>query len=254
MIVKGLLLVGSVVAFGALTLFAAILAVVQRSQKAALQKWLTIAGVSFVVSIGLAWYTVYRTVETVVEHSDAIAEKIADGADQAATHAKEGLSEAMVDNRTWLLEPDTNAIVAQLHAWAPDSIRDSIPATHYTYFGFLDSWRFPLVYPYAIDCIDVFEKGWVANESAVKRHIHDGGGSIWVNMPAFSTFQFDANYFLAQHPQRVADTITTYSLFYFHTEESETFTSETQLFERARALNYTGPDTLMTIPNYNILF
>ena len=49
--------------------------------------------------------------------------------------------------------------IAKLKSYVPENVLKTVDAEFYTYAGFRDWWRFPLVYPYSICCIDTLDAG-----------------------------------------------------------------------------------------------
>jgi hypothetical protein len=94
---------------------------------------------------------------------------------------------------------DTSRQVRLLMTYEQAKYKGKIPWNYYHYFGFRDWWRFPLVYPYSIHCIDMLDRGWIENE-ADKKSDEDfvKGGSAQIFYPKFTEFIFDEKYFVGE--------------------------------------------------------
>ncbi len=72
------------------------------------------------------------------------------------------------DPREYTIDEDhPNPQVELLKSYVPAERLPTINPGYYTYFGFRDLWRFPLVYPYSIQTIDTVNYGRFLDESEV---------------------------------------------------------------------------------------
>ncbi len=237
MIFKSILLTTAIIGGIFLTIISLSLAITKRDRKSK-KNWGVIFGVSMVLTIGLTAYTVIK----VINHAEAFWDNTA-----------EALAETMNDDREDVLV--NNEYIALLKSYTPDSLKGKEPNGFYTYFGFRDWYRFPLVYPYSLNCIDGTEYGHIYNEiNAVDiEHNHDGVIQLYVNN--ITAFSLDRNILLAKtsSPHYENDP-PEYLVFYFATQKVENFDTQEALMKRANEMSYSGPDTLMTIDEYNALF
>src|SRR5262245_52027323 len=60
--------------------------------------------------------------------------------------------------------------IAKLKSHVPANVLKTVDPEFYTYSGFRDWWRFPLVYPYSVKCIDTLDSGHLSQ--------HDGKSEI----------------------------------------------------------------------------
>jgi hypothetical protein len=104
---------------------------------------------------------------------------------------------------------DTTDYLRTLKTYEPSKYKGKVPDGYYTNYGFRDWWRFPLVYPYSITCIDVLDHGILTNDSGKTDFAE--GNPVVQSSPEFNAFTFDANYFAAeiyQTPgQKASDTL-----------------------------------------------
>jgi len=123
---------------------------------------------------------------------------------------------------------------------------EEIPNDFYTYTGFRDWWRWPLVYPYSIHTIDIkYSEGILYDESA-QDNIKDpnNGGYSFSELSGIDEFNFDCNFLLIKSRSK-------YYLFSFYTNEIEEFREESELLNAAEQVGYNAEKQLMTIEEYD---
>jgi hypothetical protein len=148
------------------------------------------------------------------------------------------------DDRSCLSD---NPQVQLLKSYVSEQTLESMNPDFYTYFGFRDWWRAPLVYPYSIHVIDGLESGYLVDESAITDY---ETASLQNGVDLFSgiqRFTFDKNYLLVD---RGSDFI----LFKFQTGESQPFETEQDLITEAQNLQFEGNFEFITLKDYNALF
>ncbi len=131
------------------------------------------------------------------------------------------------------------------------------PEEFYTYLGFKDYYRYPLRYPFSIHAMYGHMEGELYNETNVSRFDENDNGEIYSGISGINKFAFDKSYVLIE--QAVSSTRTDkiiyhYVLFNFDTEKKEEVSSLTKLLDLAKTRGYSGPDTLMTLEQYYLLF
>lgn len=151
--------------------------------------------------------------------------------------------------------PYKSSQIELLKSYTPDTLRSSVPETFYTYFGFRDWYRYPLVYPYSLNCIDEKNYGTIVSESGVADIEYDGNGSRNTAVQGIVQFGFNQDYLVAKcvdHLSTKKD--TSYVVFEFKNENSA-FYNNTDEFEQALyEINFTGGDSLISVPEYEELF
>lgn len=139
--------------------------------------------------------------------------------------------------------------VDRLKKYSDPDIIKSIDPMFYTYAGFRDWYRLPLVYPYEVTCIDVLERGQLSKHNG-KGPVDDPNksseGVIW----DVTRFTFDRNYLLLRcEPEPSKGTRIDWILFQFKTGKSDTFTTGEELIRVAKERGYTGDGQMHTIRN-----
>jgi hypothetical protein len=137
--------------------------------------------------------------------------------------------------------------VQLLKSYVPKETLESIDPEFYTYFGFRDWWRFPLVYPYSIHAVDSLDDGYLVDERPVTDYESDSTNDAVDLFDGIQTFTFDKNYLLAD---REKDFI----LFEFKTGKQSSFKTKQELINEAKRLQYAGDFKFMTLQEYDALF
>jgi hypothetical protein len=137
--------------------------------------------------------------------------------------------------------------VDRLKSYIDPSVRDKVEDKFFTEKGFRDWWRFPLVYPYSITCIDTLEDGSLGLDG----HLPSG----WTEIDPVSEIThltFDGKYLLVRaiartEPAPDPDTGYVYCLFEFRTGKREQFKTREELFAAAKKRGFTGELVLITV-------
>lgn len=152
---------------------------------------------------------------------------------------------------------NSSAQVQLLKSYLPAAILNNEPEEFYTYSGFKDYYRYPLRYPFSIHCMDSKDNGELYNEVNVVRFDENDNGEIYSGICNINKIAFDKNFLLIEQvvsSTRTDKIINHYFLFNFETEKKEEATSLSKLLHLAKEKGYTGPDTLMTLEQYQGLF
>ncbi len=131
------------------------------------------------------------------------------------------------------------------------------PEEFYTYLGFKDYYRFPLRYPFSIHSMFGYEDGELYNEANVTRFDENDNGEIYSGISNIHKIAHDKNLLLVEQTitsTRTDKIIYHYLLFNLDTEKKEEASSLHKLFDLAKTKGYTGPDSLMTLEQYYLLF
>jgi len=161
------------------------------------------------------------------------------------------------DPREYTIDEDhPNPQVELLKSYVPAKTLPAINPGYYTYFGFRDWWRFPLVYPYSIHTIDTVNYGRLLDESKVVNYDDINHQElIGTGVDAITHLALDRRYLLLRTEVGTQETADVqYILFEFSTAKQTTFDSEETLFEAAKALNFEGELSLITLSDYDALF
>jgi hypothetical protein len=200
-------------------------------------------------------FMVNRTVETVKDTFSGISQSL----DSTITSASEtGFNDIFEDERNYLAGDSTsNVQMKKIRSYIPDDVEAGIDPSFFTYFGNQSSFRFPLVYPYSIHCMDVKDFGTLVDESKVT-DVKNGGGSEENILFGVTHFNYDGKMLLLQTTNKLSDGDTkekiSYFIYDYATKKLTEFNSETELYKKAGKLGYEGNKELMSITDYDYLF
>jgi len=146
-------------------------------------------------------------------------------------------------------------LLQRLRSYEPTAYKGKVPDAFYTYEGQYDWWRFPLVYPYSIDCIDVTDYGAIANDSGKTKESFEAGGGILYLTDYFDKFIFDKNMLVGNRIRTPFDKDTSklveqYFIFSFSTRTSENIEGRQNLTKKLQQLHFNGDTGFITIDEY----
>lgn len=162
------------------------------------------------------------------------------------------------DPRALLISDDhPNPQVERLKSYVPAETLPTVNPDYFTYFGFRDWWRWPLVYPYSLHAVDTLDSGALMDERAVTDYDDINNQDLGsLNLYGITHLIFDRRTLLLRREwEDTTDVIhVEYILFDFSTAEETVFDSEAALFEAAKAANFEGDLVWMTLREYDALF
>jgi hypothetical protein len=135
--------------------------------------------------------------------------------------------------------------IAKLKGYVPANVLKTVDPEFYTYSGFRDWWRFPLVYPYSIQCIDSLSSGHLCQHDG-KSKISDGHAESYVQgLGSLLAFNIDAHFLVghtdgeAEDPKTGAPVLR-WILFDFTTGQIHSFKTKEELGAAAKVRGYSG--------------
>lgn len=148
------------------------------------------------------------------------------------------------DNRTCLVDPEhPNPTIEKLQSYTSQKVSPDF----YTYIGFRDWWRLPLVYPFSIQAIDTLETGSLVDVSDLTDFKNPNDGLQYTDVDRISGLTYDQNFLLVRTSENE------YLLFDFNSATSKKYGSQAEMFEEARKLNFNGEYHFLTLEEYNLL-
>lgn len=161
------------------------------------------------------------------------------------------------DNRAYLLDPQhPNPQIERLRSYVPADVLATVNPDYYTYFGFRDWWRIPLVYPYALHAIDTLDCASLADERGVQDFRNLQGAATLAH--GITRLALDRNYLLMERGDCFYGSdndALPFGVFDFAAGRTiASFDTEAELFARARELGYTGVLELISVQEYSDLF
>ena len=148
---------------------------------------------------------------------------------------------------------DTTDLLGVVKSYEPKIYKGKVPKAFYNNRGSYDWWRFPLVYPYSIGCIDVRDYGRIFSDK--DRTDYDEGGSITPLTSVFDKFIFDKYYFVASKcktpfERDAVKVVDQYFVFSFRNGSSKEIKGIDSLWKILKQIKFSGDTTFMTIREY----
>lgn len=229
--IKGILLTILLVILIILIIVFLILAIVKRKNASIRNRYIVAAAGSFLLSILLGGYLLYKTI-------------------QAGKYYSKQMADTGVEFMADVLSPSYPMDTPQMkriRAMQPQGI--NIPGEYYTYAGFRDYYRMPLIYPYSLVAIDIPDRAILEDESGVKILLDSNKSeSIFGDIIAFR-FNSKAIYAITQD-RFEEESDTTYVVMSFATRKvTKTKDEETALsYAIEEGLDIT--ESLQTVQEY----
>jgi len=150
------------------------------------------------------------------------------------------------------------AHIAKLKSWVPAEYAGKVDPDFFTYPGFRDWFRFPLVYPYSINMVDDLQDGALVKVGPNKRIA--SGGAWGAILGRLSHIAFNDRYMVGRvnsgekwgtpKPEDIH-----WVLFEFASGESKTFPTEEEALAAAREVGFDSDTVLLSVEEqYNRCF
>ena len=140
-----------------------------------------------------------------------------------------------------------------LKIYEPKKYKGQVPKDFYTYFGAFDWYRYPLVYPYSICCVDVTDYGNIFSDEGVN-DLENASGHIPLAFD-FDKFIFNDKYFIGKKSKGFNSNDTTkfekeYFIFSFQNGSKKEIKDKVILKEKMKEIGFNRDTVFMTINEY----
>lgn len=224
--------------FSFIMLISVTLWIINRKEKLKRKKWVIMTFVTLPINFFLSTYIALNLFFITIK-SESLRNTVA-----------EALSSTWSDERPI----DTNNHQIKLiQSYIPDSTLKQIPNKYFSYFGFRDWWRYPLVYPYAIRCIDRVDYGYLCNEKNAIDIANSSEGVTQLKINNIRKFTFDRRFLFGIIQERNSDDIQ-YFKFNFDNETQKFYSKKEEFRNAMLDVNFDGDTTLVTLLKYDSLF
>lgn len=132
--------------------------------------------------------------------------------------------------------------------WSDD---DEVSGDYFTYFGFRDWYRWPLVYPYSLNAVDAREDGFLCDESNAKDVTTTNKGVKQLDLHSIQRFSFNKDIFVAE---TFANGKKRYRLFQFSDQQIVGFPSKDALMTEASKHGKLIFEEMITLEEYSEIF
>lgn len=147
---------------------------------------------------------------------------------------------------------DTTHLINLVKSYEPKIYKGKVPQQFYDNRGSFDFWRYPLVYPYSIGCVDVRDYGSIYSDK--EKTNYGEGGSIQPLTEYFDKFTFDKFYFVGSKCGGPFDgdvkVVDQYFIFSFTNGTSKNIKGLDNLRKELKAIVFSGDSIFITIKEY----
>ncbi len=156
------------------------------------------------------------------------------------------------DNRNYIInEKNSNADIKKIISYEPIQFKGKAPQEYYTYFGYYDWYRMPLVYPFSMNSIDNIEYGHLANEENINSLKTDFNDTEQIFCCSIKRFTFDRTLFLGILTPQYNDSVgVQYVMMEFNNGSTQYFDSKKELLEAAAQKNFNGSKDFISVREY----
>lgn len=211
-------------------------------------------GVGVIALLCSIYFAVSTAVTKVKEHVVEPFGNLIDSLDEySAQSSQSGLLD---DNRFYLLDDTCSNVDIKFIKEESKLVSGSVPNSFYTYFGTSGFARMPLIYPYAIHCLDSKDNGTLVNEENVvdMETAPEGEENVAFNIAAIN---YDRNLILMRISSLQNDTnrdLISYILYNVKDKKSKEYKTEAELFKAAAKAGYKGEKILVSLWDYDARF
>jgi hypothetical protein len=157
------------------------------------------------------------------------------------------------NNITPKINKDTTHLINLVKSYEPKKYKGKVPQEYYNDRGEFDFWRFPLVYPYYIGCIDIRNYGRIYSYKDKETYIESG--SLFPVTDYFDKFIFDNAYLVASKCKSPFDSddvkiIEEYLILSFNDGSIKKIKGLNVLKNKLKEIKFSGDTTFMTIKEY----
>lgn len=155
------------------------------------------------------------------------------------------------NNSQWKnVSKDTSRFIPLLKSYEPKQYKGKIPSGFYTYHGFRDWWRFPLVYPYSICCINEIRYGNITSDKGKVNFEAGSTGPVLTDY--FDEFIFDKNIFVGKKIKKDTNKYDEeYFMFQFSNGTNTKILGRRSLNKKLKKMRFAGDTSFITIREYS---
>lgn len=159
--------------------------------------------------------------------------------------------------KTIIYQNNTNKQVIYLKKLSENLANSNTSDAFYGYYGFRDYYRYPLVYPYSLHCIDFIDDAALYDESNVTRFDENNNGELDCNFNGIKEFDFTKEYLVTRKLKDYNTRIKkeyTYHIFNFRNKEVIQYNSLQEFKKGLKQLKITKEIEFFTLKTYSELF
>lgn len=156
---------------------------------------------------------------------------------------EESTTEQAIDQKT------CDSIQLVIKGFSPLKVDST--SNYFTYFGFRDWYRWPLVYPYSLNSVDIRDNGFICDESMAKDITSSQDGIDQISLGDIKRFSFNSLILIAETGDELPNK---YKLFNFKTKKISSFKSQEDLQKESEKYGKLISDTLINLEDYSLIF
>lgn len=211
--------------------------------------WLGLFFVS-ILGILLAFRMTFQKVQTKVNN---FTESMSNG----LVEVSDSLFSKFDSLKTRSYQNNANKQVVYLKQLSNDKANDNARDAFYGYYGFRDYYRYPLVYPYSLHCVDFIDDGALFDESDVAKFDENNNGEIDCNFNGIKEFDFTKDYLITRKQKKSGTKFNmeyTYYIYNFLSKEVNVYNAKQEFNKGLQQLKISKEIKFITVKDYSELF
>jgi hypothetical protein len=244
---KGLLLIISIVVFGILTILTVIFSIISfaNSKKS---KFIWLGGFAFSMIALIS--SVFFLVSGIAQKANSFGNNLENALNAANKNVLNQIDTS--EFKTYAIADSVNSEqIEYLISIESQTHKGEVPKQFYHYLGFKDYYRLPLKYPFSLHCIDSLDNASLFNEIKVARFDENDNGEKDCAVNNISEFVFDENMLIAKRKfQEDNKEKTTYIIYHFEQGRLEEIESINKFDLRVKNLKFQKILTFISCKEY----
>jgi hypothetical protein len=159
----------------------------------------------------------------------------------------DSLNNLYTNSKDSLLE---SASVNYLMGLEPDTIKGRVPEQFYSYLGFRDYYRLPIVWPYSLHCLDSLGDATLYNEANVQQFDVNDNGELSCDINGIMNFAFTTEHLIGMKVKIENKPKKVYFAYDFKNKTEKIFKNEQELLNYARGKGFGESTELKSCKDY----
>lgn len=205
-------------------------------------RWL----IGFVVSLLVLIFSIVMLVRGIAGKAQQFAGNMEEfGMEQI--QRMDSLNNLYTNSKDSLLESTS---VNYLMTLEPDSVKGTVPEQFYSYLGFRDYYRLPIVWPYSLHCMDSLGDGTLYNEAKVQQFDVNDNGELSCDINGIMTFAFNKEHLIGMKVKIENKPKKVYFAYDFKNKVEKLFKNEQELLNYAIGKGFDKSTELKSCKDY----
>jgi hypothetical protein len=243
MILKGILYILLII-FSAVFLIVSLVMGAMKFTSNSRAAWRWFGG--FFASLAVIIFAIVMLVKGVVGKAKEFAGDIEEFG-QEQIHKMDSLNNLYTNSNDSVLESKS---VTYLISLEPDSMKGKIPSQFYSYLGFRDYYRLPLMWPYSLHCTDTLGDATLYDERFVQQFDVNDNGERSCNIHGIMDFEFTKDHLIGRKIRIEEKPKTYYFVYDLKTRTEKEFQTFKELMNFAGAHGFDANTELKSCKVY----